>query len=144
MARASETRFCAIGGAQFRAQFRKVDFLGVSGFFLVFAEDHCAGEVLDGFFDYVAEDFHHGDGLFFGEAFGAQALDEFQGVELVVFGLAGGGGEGALGWGVAAEVPLVAGVCCGCGRASVVMGWDVLLADERCVECCWADGACCP
>ena len=49
-----ETAFRAIGAQEFGAEFREIDFLRVGGFFLVFAEDHCAGEVLNGFFDYVA------------------------------------------------------------------------------------------
>jgi len=37
---------------------------------LVFAQDHGAGEVLYGFFDYIGEDAHHGYCLLFAEAFG--------------------------------------------------------------------------
>jgi len=38
---------------------------------------------------------HHGRSLFFRETFIAKALDEFQGVEVVVAVVSGGGGEGA-------------------------------------------------
>lgn len=53
---------------------------------------------MDGFFDDVAEDAHHGYGLVFGEAFVFEALDEFERVEVVVAvegrGCVEGAGEG--------------------------------------------------
>lgn len=39
---------------------------------------------MDGLFDDVGEDAEEGLGLFFGEAFVAEALDELEGVEVVV------------------------------------------------------------
>lgn len=86
-----------VHGEQLGAEFGEVDLLGVGGAFGVFAEDHGAGEVLDGFFDDVGEDAHHGGGLVVGEAFGAEALDEFEGVEVVVALVGGGGVEGSSG-----------------------------------------------
>jgi len=91
---------------QLGPQFGEVDFLRVRRFLLVFAQDHRAREVLDRFFDYVREDAHHGGRLRFGEAFGFEALDEFEGVEVVVFLAGGGGGEG-LGFGEGLLVRMV-------------------------------------
>ena len=50
---------------------------------------------MDGFFDDVAEDAHHGSGLLFGKAFVFEALDEFECVEVVVAVERGGCVEGA-------------------------------------------------
>jgi hypothetical protein len=47
------------------------------------------------FFDDVVEDFHHGHGLFFGEAFFLEALHEAERVEVVVASAGRGGVEGA-------------------------------------------------
>lgn len=88
---AGQRRLGRVGAEQLRPEFAEVDFLRVGGFLGVFAEHHGAGEVLDGFFDYVREDFHYGDGLVFGETLVFEPLDEFERVEVVV-AVEGGGG----------------------------------------------------
>jgi len=94
---ARQARLGAVGAQQLGAQLGEVDFLRVGGFGGVFAQHHGAGQVLDGFFDHVGEDLHGGDGLRFGEAFVAEALHEFERVEVVVARVGGGCGEGAVG-----------------------------------------------
>ena len=86
MGRARKGGFAAVQREQFRAQGGEVDFLSVGSFEGVFAEDHGASEVLDGLFDNVGQDAHQGVGLLFAEAFGFEAGNEFQGVEMVVAG----------------------------------------------------------
>ena len=53
------------------------------------------GEVGDRFFDDVGEDYEERGGLFFREAMGFEALDEVEGVEVVLRG--GGCGSGSEG-----------------------------------------------
>ena len=95
MTRARQRRLRAVGAQQLRPEFGEIHFLRVEGFFGVFAQDHGPREVLDGLFDHVGEHGHHGDGLVVGETFGFEALDEFEGVEVVVAVGGRGCGEGA-------------------------------------------------
>ena len=95
MACSRERRFCRVGIQQLGAEFGEVDFLRVGCALGVFAQDHGAGQVLDGLFDDVGEDAHHGCGLVFAEAFVAEALHEFKSVEVVVAEEWFGGVEGA-------------------------------------------------
>lgn len=70
---------------------------------------------MDGFFDHVAEDSHHGARLGFGEPFISEALHEFEGVEVVVAGAGRGGREGAEGGEAVVDERCIEGMASGEG-----------------------------
>lgn len=70
---------------------------------------------MDRLFNDIRQHEHHGFGLFFGEALILQALDELEGVEMVVTEQVGGGGEGLLRKDAESEAEGIGSLPDGCG-----------------------------
>ena len=122
MARLRELCFRGVRVRELGAELGKVHFLRVGAALGVFFQDHRPREILDGFFDHVVQDVHHRDGLGFVEAFGFEAADEFEGVEVMILLGAGGVGEGTAGGFEDVGVDAVVPYWCGCWREGVAGG----------------------
>lgn len=105
-----------------------------------FSEDHCPSQVLDRLLNDIIQDPHHGNRLLLAETFSLEALDELQGVEVMVARASWGRMESATSRVKGRDIyPIMSdgGCILGCR-----LGWRGLAGNESTGNKCPGGGVC--